>query len=104
MIYDSKLALKKSTAKRLIVKSIANGLLWVPPPWGWLTAIGAYVTHIAMNVELAKIGVEYVILEGLERIVTSKAIRTLKPPASSEALGAAAHAAPPRRSCREVAA
>ena len=31
-----------------------------------------------MNVELAKIGVEYVILEGLERIVTSEVIRKLK--------------------------
>src|SRR5262245_20018706 len=47
-IYDSKLSLKKSTAKRLIVKSIANAGLWVPPPWGWLTAIPAYGVHIAM--------------------------------------------------------
>ncbi len=77
-IYDSKLALKKSTAKRLIAKSIANGLLWVPPPWGWLSAIGGYAIHIKMNLELAEIGVEYVILEGLERIVSSDVIRKLK--------------------------
>lgn len=77
-IFDSKLSLKKSTAKRLIVKSIANAGLWVPPPWGWLTAIPAYGVHIAMNLELAKIGIEYVILEGLERLVTAKPIRVLK--------------------------
>ena len=77
-IYDSKLSLKKSTAKRLIVKSIANAGLYVPPPWGWLTAIPAYAVHIGMNFELAKIGVEYVILEGLERLVISKPIRVLK--------------------------
>jgi len=78
MIYDSKLSLKKSTAKRLIVKSIANAGLYVPPPWGWLTAIPAYGVHIGMNVELARIGVEYVILDGLERLVVSKPIRVLK--------------------------
>jgi TolA-binding protein len=77
-IYDSKLSLKKSTAKRLIIKSIANAGLWVPPPWGWLTAIAAYVVHIDMNLELTEIGVQYVILEGLERIVTSDVIRKLK--------------------------
>ena len=48
-IYDSKLALKKSTAKRLIAKSIANAGLWVPPPWGWISAIAAYAVHIKMN-------------------------------------------------------
>jgi hypothetical protein len=77
-IYDSKLSLKKSTAKRLIVKSIANAGLYVPPPWGWLTAIPAYAVHIGMNFELAKIGIEYVILEGLEKLVTSQPIRVLK--------------------------
>jgi hypothetical protein len=77
-IYDSKLSLKKSTAKRLIIKSIANAGLYVPPPWGWLTAIPAYAVHIGMNFELAKIGIEYVILEGLEKLVTSEPIRVLK--------------------------
>jgi hypothetical protein len=77
-IYDSKLSLKKSTAKRLIVKSIANVGLWVPPPWGWLTAIPAYGVHIAMNLELLEIGKEYVILEGLERMVANDVIRNLK--------------------------
>ncbi len=77
-IYDSKLALKKSTAKRLIAKSIANAGLWVPPPWGWLSAIAAYAVHIKMNYDLTRIGIEYVILEGLERIVSSDVIRKLK--------------------------
>ena len=70
--------IKKSTAKRLIAKSIANAGLWVPPPWGWISAIAAYAVHIKMNLDLAKIGVEYVILEGLERIVSSDVIRKLK--------------------------
>ena len=77
-IYDSKLQLKKSTAKRLIGKSIANAGLWVPPPWGWLTAIPAYAFHIKMNYDLLMIGKEYVILEGFERLVTSSVVRKLK--------------------------
>src|SRR5262249_28120669 len=77
-IYDSKVSLKKSTAKRLIVKSIANAGLWVPPPWGWISAIAAYGVHIKMNADLLNIGIEYVILEGLERLVTNPIIRNLK--------------------------
>jgi TolA-binding protein len=77
-IYDAKLQLKKSTAKRLIAKSIANAGLWVPPPWGWLSAIAAYVVHIKMNADLLLIGKEYVILEGFERLVTSGIVRNLK--------------------------
>ena len=50
----------------------------MPPPWGWISAIAAYAVHIKMNYDLAKIGVEYVILEGLERIVSSDVIRKLK--------------------------
>ena len=77
-IYDSKLVLKKKVATRLIAKSIANAGLWVPPPWGWLSAIPAYVVHIAADVSLGELGVEYVILEGLERLVANDVIRGLK--------------------------
>jgi hypothetical protein len=76
-IYDSKMVLKKKVTSRLIAKSIANAGLWVPPWWGWLTAIPAYAVHIACNVQLAEFGIEFAILEGLERLVTT-VVRELK--------------------------
>jgi hypothetical protein len=77
-IYDSKLVLKKKVTSRLIAKSIANAGLWVPPWWGWLTAIPAYVVHIACNVQLTEFGIEYAILEGMERLVANRVVRELK--------------------------
>jgi hypothetical protein len=77
-IYDSKLVLKKKVTPRLIAKSIANAGLWVPPWWGWLTAIPAYAVHIGCNIELAEFALEYAILEGLEKLVTNKLVREVK--------------------------
>ena len=77
-IYDAKLVLKKKTTKRLFVKSLANAGLWVPPPWGWLSAAVSYGTHLFMNKELLEFGIEYVILEGLELLVANPAMRDLK--------------------------
>jgi TolA-binding protein len=77
-IYDAKLVLKKKTTKRLFVKSLANAGLWVPPPWGWLSAAVAYGTHLLMNKELLEFGIEYVILEGLELLVANPVMRELK--------------------------
>jgi hypothetical protein len=77
-IYDSKLVLKKKVTPRLIAKSIANAGLWVPPWWGWLTAIPAYAVHIGCNLELAEFALEYAILEGLEKLVTNDLVREVK--------------------------
>lgn len=77
-IYDSKVILKRATTKRLMAKFFANWLLYVPPPWGYLSALAGYAAHAIANVQLAEIGVEYVILHGLEKVVTSGVIRRLK--------------------------
>jgi Putative Flp pilus-assembly TadE/G-like len=69
-IYDSKVVLKRAVTPRLIAKFLANWLFLVPPPWGYLAAAGAYITHGVADEQLFKIGVEYVILEGLEQLVT----------------------------------
>ncbi len=70
-IFDSKLVLKKAVTKRLLVKFFANWLFLVPPPWGYLSAAGAYITHGVADVQLVEIGIEYVILHGLEKLVTT---------------------------------
>jgi hypothetical protein len=70
-IYDGKLVLKKAATKRLLAKFFANFLFLVPPPWGYLSAAGAYVTHGAANVQLVDIGVEFLILHGFEKFVTA---------------------------------
>jgi TolA-binding protein len=77
-IYDSKLVLKRATTKRLVAKFFANWLLFVPPPWGYLSAAAGYAIHIVANVQLVEIGVEWVILHGMEKVVTSDVIRKLK--------------------------
>ena len=77
-IYDSKFVLKKSTSEYLIAKSVANIGLFVPPPWGYISAAIAYGVHIYSNVKLAKIGVEYVILEGLQILAVNPVTRTIK--------------------------
>ena len=70
-IFDSKLVLKKATTKRLWVKFFANWLFLVPPPWGYLSAIGAYATHAIADAQLISIGIEYVYLHVLEKLVTT---------------------------------
>jgi hypothetical protein len=70
-IYDGKLVLKKAATSRLLAKFFANWLFLVPPPWGYLSAAGAYVTHGVANVQLVEIGVEFLILHGLEKFVTT---------------------------------
>lgn len=78
-IYDSKLTLKRATTPRLMAKFFANWLFLVPPPWGYLSAAAAYVTHGVADKQLFDIGVEYVILEGLEQLVTrGKVMKSLK--------------------------
>lgn len=77
-IYDSKFTLKKDTTAYLIAKSVANAGLFVPPPWGYISAAIAYGVHIYSNVQLVDIGVEYVLLEGLEKLVTSRVVKKLK--------------------------
>lgn len=69
-IYDSKVVLKRAVTPRLMAKFFANWLFLVPPPWGYLSAAGAYITHGIADKQLFDIGVEYVILEGLEQLVT----------------------------------
>lgn len=69
-IYDSKVVLKRAVTPRLIAKFLANWLFLVPPPWGYLAAAGAYITHGVADEQLFEIGLEYVILEGLEQLVT----------------------------------
>lgn len=77
-IYDSKFVLKKSTTEYLIAKSVANIGFFVPPPWGYISAAVAYGVHIYANVKLAKIGVEYVILEGLQILAVNPVVKTFK--------------------------
>jgi hypothetical protein len=77
-IYDSKFVLKKDTTAYLIAKSVANIGLFVPPPWGYISAAVAYGVHIYSNVKLAKIGVEYVILEGLQILAVNPVVKNLK--------------------------
>lgn len=69
-IFDSKLILKKATTKRLLVKFFANFLFLVPPPWGYLAAIGAYATHAVADAQLISIGIEYVYLHVMEKLIT----------------------------------
>jgi hypothetical protein len=75
-IFDSKLVLKKATTKRLFVKFFANWLFLVPPPWGYLSAAAAYVTHGVADAQLIEIGIEYVYLHVLEKLVTTGGIVT----------------------------
>jgi Putative Flp pilus-assembly TadE/G-like len=77
-IYDSKLVLKRATTKRLIAKFVANWLLYVPPPWGYLSAAAGYAIHAGANVQLVEIGVEWLILHGMEKLVTAGPVRKLK--------------------------
>jgi hypothetical protein len=77
-IYDSKLVLKRATTKRLLAKFFANWLLYVPPPWGYLSAAAGYAAHAVANVQLIEIGVEWVILHGMEKLVSSEPVRRLK--------------------------
>jgi len=77
-IYDSKFVLKKNTTSYLIAKSIANIGFFVPPPWGYISAAVAYGVHIYSNGRLVQIGAEYVILEGLQFLVTSAPIKQIK--------------------------
>jgi hypothetical protein len=77
-IYDSKFVLKKSTSEYLIAKSVANIGFFVPPPWGYISAAVAYGVHIYSNVKLAKIGVEYVILEGLQILAVNPVVKNFK--------------------------
>lgn len=67
-IYDSKITLKKKFSKLMIAKGIANLGLFVPPPWGYATAAGAYVVHLGATVEIAGITKEWLILSALEEI------------------------------------
>ena len=75
-IFDSKLILKKATTKRLIAKFLANWLFAVPPPWGYLSAIAAYATHAVADKQLIEIGIQYVYLVVLEKLVTTGGILT----------------------------
>lgn len=77
-IYDSKFVLKKSTSEYLIAKSVANIGFFVPPPWGYISAAVAYGVHIYSNVKLAKIGVEYVLLEGLQILAVNPVVKNFK--------------------------
>ena len=77
-IYDSKFTLKKDVTAYLIAKMVANLGLVVPPPWGYISAAIAYGIHIYANVQLVDIGIEWVILEGLEVLVTSPVVKSIK--------------------------
>jgi hypothetical protein len=77
-IYDAKLTLKKDATAYLIAKSVANAGLFVPPPWGYISAAVAYGVHAYSNAQLIDVGFEYIILEGLEKLVTSSVITKFK--------------------------
>ena len=77
-IYDSKVVLKRATTKRLIAKFVANWLLYVPPPWGYLSAAVGYAAHAVANVQLVEIGVEWVILHGMEKLITTEPVKTIE--------------------------
>lgn len=77
-IYDSKLVIKKDLLKYLLIKSAANVGFLVPMPIGIVTAIAAYITHIVCSYEIVSLGIEYIILEGLELLVDNKIMTTLK--------------------------
>jgi hypothetical protein len=67
-IYDSKITLKKKFAKLMIAKGVANLGLFVPPPWGYATAAGAYVVHLGATAEIAGMTKEWLILGALEEV------------------------------------
>jgi hypothetical protein len=73
-IYDSKLELKRDLTLRLTLKTVANIGLFVPPPWGYISAAVAWGIHIESDYELVIIGKEWFILQGLEIIA-----RNIKP-------------------------
>lgn len=68
-IYDAKMQLKRELATTLILKTAANVGLFVPPPWGYISAAVSYGIHAYSTVELVGITKEWFILEGLEIIV-----------------------------------
>jgi hypothetical protein len=77
-IYDSKLVLKRQVRTRLLAKFFANWLLWVPPPWGYASAIVGYGIHVGANIQLVEIGIEFIVLHGLEKLVSNDALKKLK--------------------------
>ncbi len=66
-LYDSRLTLKRELAGWLAAKSIANLAFLVPPPFGYVPAIGAYAVHIAASAQIALIGKEWLLLDVLEK-------------------------------------
>ena len=70
-IYDSKLVLKRKLSTHLLVKSVANLGFMVPLPFGIPTAIAAYIVHIYSSYKIIDLGIEYLILDGLELLATN---------------------------------
>lgn len=66
-LYDAQLTLKKEFLKVLIGKALANIGLWVPPPWGYITAVIAYGVHIYCWVKMVEMAVEAGHLFALEK-------------------------------------
>jgi hypothetical protein len=77
-IYDSQLQLKLDLSKWLLVKTIANLGFYVPPPWGFATAIAAYAVHIAADVQLAFIAKEWFVIKGIEVLVRNPVTKQVK--------------------------
>lgn len=73
MLYDARLTLKRELAGWLIAKSIANLAYLIPPPFGYLPAIGAYAVHIAASSQVVLIGKEWLLLEVLEKYAAAAA-------------------------------
>lgn len=77
-IYDSKIQLKMDLSKFLLAKTIANLGFFVPPPWGYISAAIAYAAHIYSDVQIAEIGKEWFIIEGIEIVVANNLVSQLK--------------------------
>jgi hypothetical protein len=77
-IYDSKIQLKMDLSKWLLAKTIANLGFFVPPPWGYISAAIAYAAHIYSDVQIAEIGKEWFIIEGIEIVVANRLVAQLK--------------------------
>ena len=77
-IYDSKIQLKMDLSKWLLAKTVANLGFFVPPPWGYLSAVIAYAAHLYGDAQIVLIGKEWFILEGIEIVVRNPLVKQLK--------------------------
>ncbi len=75
-IFDSRMTLKRELAVLLPIKTFADVGFFVPPPWGYGTALIAYGVHIYSTSQIVLIGKEWVVLDVVEKV--AKAFTRLK--------------------------